>query len=203
MKIAVTILAAGGSTRMGDHNKLLLLINDKPMIYSVCRMVLDAKVNQIILVTGYQNNEVEKSIPKGINKIVYNRNWESGMMNSIHAGMSKLEKDVDGNMIVLGDMPLINTMTINKIIRKFTKHNGNHIVYPIYGDKQANPVIFPRKYFPEILNSKGDRGCKKVLKKYSGDSIGIYIDSDEVIIDCDTRDDYFLIEKKLINNVQT
>jgi len=203
MKIAVTILAAGGSKRMGDHNKLLLLIDDKPMIYSVCRMVLDAKVNQIILVTGYQNNEVEKSIPKGIDKIVYNRNWEHGMMNSIHAGMSRLEKDVDGNMIVLGDMPLINTMTINKIIRKFNKHNGNHIVYPIYGDKQANPVIFPRKYFPEILNSKGDRGCKKILKKYSGDSIGIYIDSDEVIIDCDTRDDYFLIEKKLINNVQT
>ena len=203
MKIAVTILAAGGSTRMGDHNKLLLLIDGKPMIYSVCRMVLDAKVNQIILVTGYQNNEVEQSIPKGINKIVCNRNWESGMMSSIHTGMSRLEKDVDGNMIVLGDMPLISTMTINKIIRKFSKYNGNHIVYPIYDDKQANPVIFPRKYFPEILNSSGDRGCKKVLKKYLGDSIGIYIDSDEVIIDCDTRDDYFLIEKKLINNVQT
>ena len=62
MKIAVTILAAGGSTRMGDLNKLLLLIDDKPIIYSVCRMVLDARVNQIILVTGYQNNEVEKSV---------------------------------------------------------------------------------------------------------------------------------------------
>ena len=59
MKIAVTILAAGGSTRMGELNKLLLLIDDKPIIYSVCRMVLDAKVNQIILVTGYQNNKVE------------------------------------------------------------------------------------------------------------------------------------------------
>ena len=203
MKIAVTILAAGGSTRMGEFNKLLLLIDDKPMIYSVCRMVLDAKVNQIILVTGYQNKEVEKSIPKGINKIVYNRNWESGMMSSIYAGMSKLEKDVDGNMIVLGDMPLISTMTINKIIGEFNKHDGKRIVYPIYGDRQANPVIFPRKYFTEILNSKGDKGCKIVLKKYPGDSVGIHINSDEVIIDCDTRDDYFLIEKKLINHVQT
>ena len=203
MKIAVTILAAGGSTRMGDFNKLLLLIDNKPIIYSVCRMVLDARVNQIILVTGYQNNEVEKSIPKGINKIVYNRDWESGMMSSIYAGMSKLEKDVDGNMIVLGDMPLISTMTINKIIGEFNKHDGNHIVYPIYGDRQANPVIFPRKYFPEILNSKGDKGCKKVLKKYPGDSVGIHINSDEVIIDCDTKDDYFLIEKKFTNNVQT
>ena len=203
MKIAVTILAAGGSTRMGELNKLLLLIDGKPMIYSVCRMVLDAKVNQIILVTGYQNNKVEKSIPKGINKIVYNKNWESGMMSSIYAGMSKLEKDVDGNMIVLGDMPLISTMTINKIIGEFNKHNGNYIVYPMYDNRQANPVIFPRKYFSEILNSKGDKGCKKVLKKYPGDAVGIPINSDEVIIDCDTRDDYFLVENKLLNNVQT
>ena len=203
MKIAVTILAAGGSTRMGDLNKLLLLIDGKPMIYSVCRMVLDAKVNQIILVTGYQNNKVEKAIPKEINKIVYNRNWESGMMSSIYAGMSKLEKDVDGNMIVLGDMPLISTITIKKIIGEFNKHNGNHIVYPIYENRQANPVIFPRKYFSEILNSKGDRGCKKVLKKYPGDAVGIPVNSDEVIIDCDTRDDYFLVENKLLNNVQT
>ena len=96
MKIAVTILAAGGSTRMGDLNKLLLLIDDKPIIYSVCRMVLDAKVNQIILVTGYQSNEVEKSIPKGINKIVYNRDWESGMMSSIYLECLNLKKMLMG-----------------------------------------------------------------------------------------------------------
>jgi len=203
MKISVTILAAGGSQRMGDLNKLLLLIDDKPMIYSVCKMVLDAKINQVVLVTGYQNNEVEKSIPKGIDTIVYNKNWESGMMSSIYAGMSKLEKDIDGNMIVLGDMPLISTMTINKIIIEFNNHNGNQIVYPTYENKQANPVVFPRKYFPEILNLKGDRGCKKLLKKYPGDAVGIPINTDDVVIDCDTRDDYFMVEKKLLNNVQT
>jgi len=203
MKISVTILAAGGSQRMGDLNKLLLLIDDKPMIYSVCKMVLDAKINQVVLVTGYQNNEVENSIPKGIDTIVYNKNWESGMMSSIYAGMSKLEKDIDGNMIVLGDMPLISTMTINKIIIEFNNHNGNQIVYPTYENKQANPVVFPRKYFPEILNLKGDRGCKKLLKKYPGDAVGIPINTDDVVIDCDTRDDYFMVEKKLLNNVQT
>ena len=201
MKIAVTILAAGGSKRMGNLNKLLLLLNDRSIIYRVCKMVLDAEVDQIILVTGHQNKEVEKSIPEGINTIVYNKNWEKGMMTSIYAGMCGLDNDVDGNMIILGDMPLISTVTINKIIQKFNKYNGNHIVYPIYDNKQANPVIFPKKYFPEILSSKGDKGCKKVLKKYPGDALGIQINSDEVIIDCDTRDDYFLVEKKLLNNV--
>ena len=98
MKISVIILAAGGSKRMGELNKLLLLIDGKPMIHSVCKMVLGARVNQIVLVTGYQSNKIEKSIPEGINTIVHNRKWESGMMSSICAGMSRLDKDVEGNM---------------------------------------------------------------------------------------------------------
>ena len=79
----------------------------------------------------------------------------------------------------------------------------------LVSDKIVTKLIFkPQKwffikYFAEILNSKGDKGCKKVLKKYPGDAVGIPINSDEVIIDCDTRDDYFLVENKLLNNVQT
>ena len=203
MKISATILAAGSSERMGNFNKLLLLIGNKPIIYSVCKTVLDAKLNQIILVTGYQNAEIEKVLPKEINNIIYNKNWNQGMMSSIYAGMSKLDNDIDGNMIILGDMPLITVDTINVLIDEFNKCNGNHIVYPIYNARQANPVIFPKKYFSEILSFQGDKGCKKVLKKYPGDSIGVHIKSDEVIIDCDTRDDYLLVEKKLLNDVQT
>jgi len=100
-------------------------------------------------------------------------------------------------------MPLISVQTINILINIFKKNEGRNIVYPQYNSKQANPVIFPRKYFSEILISNGDRGCKKVLKKYPEDAIGININSDEVILDCDTRDDYLLVQKRKLNNVQT
>ena len=124
-------------------------------------------------------------------------------MSSIYAGMSRLNNNIDGNLIVLGDMPLISVQTINILINTFKKNEGRNIVYPQYNSKQANPVIFPRKYFSEILISNGDRGCKKVLKKYPEDAIGININSDEVILDCDTRDDYLLVQKRKLNNVQT
>ena len=203
MKLSATILAAGASKRMGDLNKLLLQIDNKPIIYSVCKTVLGSKLDQIILVTGYENSKIEKTVPKGIDNIVYNKNWRKGMMSSIYAGLSNLDDDVDGNMIILGDMPLITVHTINLLIDEFKISNGNRIVYPIYEARQANPVIFPKKYFAEILDSEGDKGCKKVLKKYPGDAVSVHINSDEVIVDCDTRDDYLLVEKKLLNNVQT
>ena len=203
MKISATILAAGRSKRMGSLNKLLLLIDDEPIIKIVCKSVLKAALDQVILVTGYQSLEVIKAVPDEIDEVVYNKEWEKGMMSSIRTGMTTINKDIDGNIIILGDMPLISTKTINLIIKEFTKHDGKNIVYPIYNNRQANPVIFPQKYFSEILFSDGDKGCKKVLKKYTQCSIGIKINSDEVILDCDTRDDYFLVEKRKLNNVQT
>ena len=111
--------------------------------------------------------------------------------------MSLLPDTVDGNMIVLGDMPLLTTQTLNQLIERFCVHEGKQIIYPVYSGQQANPVIFPRKYFSEILSSKGDRGCKKVLKQYPDDAIRIPINSDEVILDCDTKDDYLRIISKI------
>ena len=125
------------------------------------------------------------------------------MMSSIYKGMSRLDESVDGNIIILGDMPLITKNTLNLLIDEFKKYKGQRIVHPSYKSIQANPVIFPKKYFPDILKGSGDIGGKKVLKKYSKEAISVNVDSDEVILDCDTRDDYLLAQMKKTNHVQT
>lgn len=188
---------------MGDPNKLLLQLDGKPMIYSVCKTVMEAKINQLILVTGHDRFAIEKAVPKGIDNIMFNKDWKRGMMSSISVGLSALDIDVDGTMIILGDMPLIRTNTINLLFNEFKKNKCDKIIFPLYIEEQANPVIFPKKYFSEILDFEGDIGCKKIIKKYHEDTIGVSLNSDEVVVDCDTMDDYFLIEKKLQNNVQT
>ena len=196
MIISATILAAGGSSRMGDENKLLLPFNGDMVINQICHTVLNSGLKPVIVVTGFQHREVEPALPESIDQIAYNPNWEQGMAGSIYTGMSLLPDTVDGNMIVLGDMPLLTAHTLNRLIEKFCAHEGKKIISPVYSGQQANPVIFPRKYFSEILSSAGDRGCKKILKQYPDDAIGISIDSEEVILDCDTKDDYFRILAK-------
>ena len=197
MIISATILAAGGSSRMGDENKLLLPFNGDLVINRICLTVLNSGLKPVIVVTGFQHKAVEKALPELIDQIAYNPNWEQGMAGSIYTGMSLLPDTVDGNMIVLGDMPLLTTHTLNRLIEQFCVHEGKQIIYPVYSGQQANPVIFPRKYFSEILSSTGDRGCKKVLKQYPDDAIGISIDSEEVILDCDNKDDYYSILSKI------
>jgi len=204
VKVSATILAAGESSRMENGNKLLLPINKIPMISHVCNTVLTAGLNPVVVVTGFESDHVTQAIPTAINDIIYNSHWQSGMASSIYEGLSALPKNVDGNMIVLGDMPMITKVTLTLLIDEFIMHNGQHIIYPIYKERQANPVIFPKKYFQEILSSTGDRGCKKVLKQYPDDVVGVSIGSPEVVFDCDSEDNYFrLLEEMQEFDVKT
>ncbi len=197
MKVSATILAAGESSRMENGNKLLLPINKIPMISHVCNTVLTAGLDPVVVVTGFESDLVTQAIPTAINDIIYNSHWQSGMASSIYEGLSALPQNVDGNMIVLGDMPMISKDTLTLLIDEFIMLNGQHIIYPIYEERQANPVIFPKKYFQEILSSTGDRGCKKVLKQYPDDVVGVSIGSPEVVFDCDSEDNYFRLLEEM------
>ena len=197
MKVSATILAAGQSSRMENRNKLLLPINEVPMISHVCNTVLTAGLDPVVVVTGCDSELVIQAIPKAINEIIYNSHWQSGMASSIYSGISALPKNIDGNMIILGDMPMLSKNTLGLLIDEFIAQNGNHIIYPIYKDRQANPVIFPKKYFQEILSTSGDRGCKKILKQYPDDAVGVSIDLPEVVFDCDNEDDYFRLLEEI------
>jgi molybdenum cofactor cytidylyltransferase len=204
VKVSAIILAAGQSSRMENGNKLLLPINEIPMISHVCNTVLTAGLDPVVVVTGFESDLVTQAIPTAINDIIYNSHWQSGMASSIYEGLSALPQNVDGNMIVLGDMPMISKDTLTLLIDEFIMLNGQHIIYPIYEERQANPVIFPKKYFQEILSSTGDRGCKKVLKQYPDDAVGVSIGSPEVVFDCDSEDNYFrLLEEMQEFDVKT
>ena len=185
---------------MGD-NKLLLPFQDNTLINVVCKTIIDSYLKTVFVVTGFENKKVLESLPKSIDKIIYNEDWSRGMATSINKAISSLPNNIDGNMIVLGDMPLVTVKTINKLHQVFLNNNGNKIIYADYLGEQANPVIFPRKFFDEILHLNGDKGCKKIIYKNRKNSIGVPIDSSEVIFDCDTKDDYSDLVSMKIDNV--
>ena len=201
MNISATILAAGSSERMESVNKLLLPYKGEALIKIVSKTLIDSLLDPVFVVTGFEHNKVAKSIPKSLDKIIYNKDWRKGMSISIYKAISSLPANIDGNMIVLGDMPLIKVKTINKLRAAFLNNNGEKIIYAEYFGKQANPVIFPKKYFKEMLLLKGENGCKDIINQNRKNTIGVSVDSSEVIFDCDTKGDYSDLVSKISTNV--
>ena len=201
MNISATILAAGSSERMEEANKLLLPYRSEALIKIVSKMLIDSLLDPIFIVTGYEHDKVVKLLPKSLDNIIYNKDWRKGMSRSIYKAISSLPRHIDGNMIVLGDMPLITVKTLNELKSVFLSNNGEKIIYAEYFGKQANPAIFPKKYFKEMLLLKGDNGCKDIISQNRKNSLGVSVDSSEVIFDCDTKGDYSDLVSKISTNV--
>lgn len=190
MNVAAIILAAGGSSRMKGENKLLLPVEGVPMILSVCRNVLSAGYDPTIVVTGYDEQNIQLALKSVDAHIVHNNGWNRGMSGSIQTGVAALPEDAPGCLIMLGDMPLVSVDTLKTLKDTFLASAGKKITYPLFKGRQANPVMFPKHYFHEILSISGDEGCKSVLQSHSDQSLALTMTSAEVVTDCDTQQDY-------------
>lgn len=60
MKIAAIFSAAGSSTRMGADNKLLLRYENATLIEHTFKQLKKSTVDEIVLVTGFDNNKIKK-----------------------------------------------------------------------------------------------------------------------------------------------
>ncbi len=184
MKIAGLILAAGGSSRMGDENKLMMPFQGKPMLNHVVNASLNSNLTQTFVVVGHQSSEIKNLVQSDNIQCVENEQWETGMASSIVAGISQL-KQFDGFLILLGDMPLVTPELINEII---FHGSADKIVIPIKDGLHGNPVFFGSKFRDELLTLYGDSGAKKVIQDNLSSMIKIEIQSNIIFKDYDTKE---------------
>ena len=160
--ISAILLAAGKSERMNGENKLIKKIQGVPTIKHSINNILASYIDELIIVLGYQKEIVEKHIDKNKKiKIVFNKNYKSGMSSSIKAGLNKLSIKTKSFFICLGDMPMIKHDVYNLIIKSRDK---NEIIVPTYNEQQGNPILFDKSMKEKIMVITGDVGAKKILK---------------------------------------
>jgi len=167
VKVSAVVLAGGISKRMGKPNKLLVKVNGSTLVNRTVGIAVRSNVEEIIVVTGYEPNLVQKSLSDHPVKFIHNPNYRSGLSTSLSSGIKAVSKSFAGAVVVLSDMPWVMTETINLLIERFITENGMVICQPTFEGKAGNPVLWPRKFFPEIINIKGDTGAKNLIEQHS------------------------------------
>ncbi|MCH8023846.1 MAG: nucleotidyltransferase family protein [Candidatus Marinimicrobia bacterium] len=195
-RVAAVVLAAGGSTRMQAGHKLLLPVNGRPMIATVVDQVLAADFRPLVVVTGFNGHAIIKALEGLSVQVVANRRWRQGLATSLKCGLKALPAEATGALFVLADMPLVDVKTLVELRELFTRRGCDAIVYPAHQGRQGNPVLFPRRFFSEIMALKGDRGAQGVLRRHAADSIALPVDSRAVLVDFDTDQDYADLQLK-------
>jgi len=186
--ISAILLAAGQSKRMNGENKLIKKIQGVPLIKHSIINILESSIDELIIVTGYQNKILEKIVDKNEKiKIVFNEQFESGMASSIRMGIKNLSDKTKAFFICLGDMPMVNKHIYNELIRHI---DSGEIIIPTFKKQQGNPILFSISMKDKIKNIKGDVGAKEIIKKNKDKILNLPINDLSILKNYNTLDSF-------------
>jgi molybdenum cofactor cytidylyltransferase len=185
-RIAALILAAGQSRRMGEVNKLLIEIDGKPMVRRVAETVLASSASPVVAVLGHERDRVRAAFGGTKVRCIYNPDFAGGISTSLKRGLATLPDDIDGVLVCLGDMPLLGTGEIERLIAAFNPTEGRAIIVPTRRGKRGNPVLWARRFFPEMQEIAGDVGARHLIGAYPEAVVEIEMDGEGVVLDIDT-----------------
>jgi molybdenum cofactor cytidylyltransferase len=187
--IAAVVLAAGRSRRMAPHNKLLVTDRTgKTMIARVVDNVLSSNARPILVVTGHQAEQVEHVLGGRPVRYVHAPDYAEGLAASLKAGIAAVPADCAAALVCLGDMPLVNGRMIDRLLSTYDPQEGRLIVLPTYRGKQGNPMVWDRRFFPEILAISGDSGARFLVGRHAEAVAEVEMADDAVLRDFDTTE---------------
>ena len=186
--ISAILLAAGESNRMGQPKQLMPFSQSTILERSIDNL-LNSKVSETIVVLGYREEEIRKTIADKPVKTAINPDYQQGMSTSIIAGLKQVDKRAPAVLIALGDQPFVDTQTINSLVEAFIA-NRKGIIIPVYQGRRGNPVIVSIKYKSELLNLKGDVGGREIIKRHPDDVLEVEVNCDDILLDIDTIESY-------------
>jgi molybdenum cofactor cytidylyltransferase len=188
-RIAAVVLAAGRSTRAGATNKLLAPIDGVPMVVRAVIRISESGASPIIVVTGFEAERVRAALADAGVTFAHNPNFAQGMAGSISAGIEALPGDVAAALVCLGDMPAIEAAEIKQLMAAFDAEGTAAICAPIAQGRRGNPVLFARRFFPELLALRGDSGAKMVIAAHGDVVAEVPMAGSGTLVDLDTNEE--------------
>ena len=188
--LAVVILAAGISSRLGNLTKQLLVYKNETLLKIAVKKALEIS-KDVFVVLGHEKEKCEKELEDFDVNIIYNPNYKKGMGSTLSLGI-KHTKEFNYTMVMLCDQPFIPLSHFQALKKNIQKEN---IIASLYEKNKSPkvPAIFPKKYYDELLKLDADFGAKEILQKES--CINIQLEKD-FCMDIDTINDIEFLKDK-------
>ncbi len=190
-RVAVLLLAAGRSTRMGGPNKLLQDVEGAPLVVHAVKAALASQAVEVVVVLGHMASEVRAAIDAGVPaqarlRFATNPDFAQGLSTSVRAGVAALDKDIDAAIVQLGDMPGVAADLLDRLMAAFSPVEGRSICVPTVGGKRGNPVLWARRFFAEMGQLSGDSGAKHLIGEHADLVCEVEMAGEAAVTDIDT-----------------
>jgi molybdenum cofactor cytidylyltransferase len=182
--ISAIVLAAGKSERMG-RPKALLPFRGRTFLGNILDAISHTSIEDTFVVLGHHRAEIEQSL--ALPSVVFNPNYEQGMITSFQAGVRALSWDASGAFLFLVDHPVVEPATIEAMIMNLAP---NRIVLPTFEGRRGHPVLFSSEVLEEILALPSTEGANIVVRKNPARIVEVPVSTPGILVDIDTPEQF-------------
>jgi molybdenum cofactor cytidylyltransferase len=83
-------------------------------------------------------------------------------------------------------MPQVTSSLIDRLIGTFDPIRNALVVVPTVAGKRGNPVVWSRRFLPELMGLEGDIGARHLLASYAEAVTEVPIEDEGILVDVDT-----------------
>lgn len=164
-RLAVTILAAGASRRLGQSKQLVTMAGES-LLPRQCRIAIEAQIGPVAVILGFRAAECAATIEDLPIARLINEEWEEGLASSIRAAArAALDADATGLMLLHVDQYRLEPADLRAVHAAWSNSRGLNACISTQDAASGPPVIFPKHCFAELMLLEGDIGARGVLAK--------------------------------------
>ncbi|MEX1127754.1 MAG: nucleotidyltransferase family protein [Vicinamibacterales bacterium] len=193
--LAVLILAAGRSTRMGRSKPLLPhgTATGQTFVSHLVQVVRTAGISDIYVIGRPDDTELRAEVEKVAATFIQNPRPDEGQLSSLQAGLSAAEDVAGGGltavMVMPADVPLLGVRSVDRLLAAAGASTAT-ILRATHGGRHGHPVIFKRPMFAELHAADPAVGARAVVHADPARVEDVEVEDAGVTIDVDTPDDY-------------
>ena len=180
------VLAAGAATRMGLP-KATLPFASTTMVGAVVDAAAVAALDPIVVVTGFHAEETTEAV-SGEALTVHNPDPAAGNMSSLLTGIEAVG-DVDGVVVLLADMPRVESDLIVKLVNGVS-HTGRRAGWVEYPEGRGHPIVLAQSAFADVRKLTGTKALWPFFEALSGGEVFALHTATQRPIDVNTPADY-------------
>ncbi len=189
-RVAVVVLAAGGSRRFGRLKQLLPWGEGGTLLTHVVDVALSSRARPALVVLGCRAADCRAALGQRPLTVVVNSSWARGQSTSVRAGLSALPGNVSAAIFHLADLPGVTPAVLEALIERHA-HTLAPVVWPEYEGQRGNPVLLDRVAFSALHGLEGDVGARPVIMAFAraGDVERVAVSEPGVLRDIDSPQD--------------
>lgn len=210
--LAIVILAAGESRRMGQPKALIPFpdfaspskkntnnsTGRKTFLCHLIEVTRHPRTAMLRVVVGAHAEQIRTDAKLDADELVVNENWKRGQLSSLQAAIRSLPAGAtEGILICLVDHPLISAELVSRLIEAF-EHNTNKVVIPTYQGRRGHPVIFPAALYDELLAAPEEIGARAVVHAHAKDVLELPVKEEGVVLNLNDQESLRRIASKKV-----